>query len=67
MASYRYESSRIGDIILYEDKKLMVCKGFLFLDPCMSCFFYKTECSGIACMPHERDDRKDVIYREITY
>lgn len=67
MASYRYESSRIGDVVLWEDKKLLVQHGSIYQNPCARCFFYKAECSGIACMPHERDDRKDVIFQEITF
>ena len=67
MASYRYESSRIGDVVLWEDKKLLVQHGSYYANPCYHCFFDKGECSGIACLPHERDDGKDVIFQEITY
>lgn len=67
MASYRYESSRIGDVVLWEDKKLIVMSGSFFSNPCLFCFFHKKECFGIACTPHERDDCKDVIYQQITY
>lgn len=67
MASYRYETSRIGDVVLWEDKKLLVQNGNIYQNPCARCFFDKTECSGIACMPHERDDMKDAIYQEIPF
>ena len=65
MAFFRYESSSIGDVVLWEDKKLIVQNGSFYSNPCARCFFDKNECSGIACMPHERDDRKDVIYQDI--
>lgn len=68
MASYRYESSRIGDIVLWEDKKLLVTSSINLRDPCSKCFFDKSHdgCSGVACLPHERDERKDVVYQEIS-
>lgn len=66
MANYRYESSRIGDVVLYEDKKLLVLEEPILTNPCSICFFDNKECSGIACKPHERVDRKGVIYREIA-
>ena len=66
MASYRYESSRIGDVVLYEDKKLLVQKSPLYSNPCYHCFFVGDNCSGIACKPHVRIDRENIIYHEIS-
>ena len=66
MAGYRYESSRIGDLVLWEDKKLLVQHGLYYSNPCYHCFFNKRECTGVACLPQERFDRKYVIYLEIT-
>lgn len=67
MASYRYESSRIGDVVFWEDKKLLVQHSSYYSNPCYHCFFYKKNCTGIACLAHERLDRKDVLYFEINY
>ena len=69
MASYRYESSRIGDVVLWEDKKLLVVSAVGIRNPCSNCFFDKSPegCTGVACLPHERDDCKEAIFQEITY
>lgn len=69
MASYRYESSGIYDVVLWEDKKLIVGYAAFYNKPCDHCFFNKEGniCSGIACLPHEREDGKNVIYQEYKF
>ena len=60
----RYSKSHVGDIVLFEGRKLEINLQTRF--DCLSCFFDKSSlCWQIACSAIERNDHTDVIYNEV--
>ncbi len=60
----RYSESHVGDIVLFEDRKLEINLRTRF--DCFSCFFERRSlCLQIACSAIERNDNTCVIYNEV--
>ena len=61
----RYSESHVGDIVLFEDRKLEIHLGTGA--SCFYCFFQRLGiCTQIACAATERNDRTCVIYKEVS-
>ena len=55
---------KIGDIFEHENVKLMVVEDKF--NDCSECYFFGKNCIAEKCLLTQREDKKDVIFKEVN-